>query len=431
MGEGVLTLGLPDAFLERDGQLFCEGVPLSRIGEEVGTPCYVYSETAIRRRYEALRAAFAGVPCRIFYSVKANGNVAVLRLLRSLGAGVDIVSLGELYRARRAGFAGSAIVFGGVGKTAQELEAGLEAGVLLFNVESEGELRRLSALAERRAVTAPVAIRVNPGMTIETHAYTQTAHYEAKFGVAWEDVESLYGLALRLGRVDPAGLAFHLGSQILSAEPYRQMLQRVVVLAEAVQRLGVRLRYLDMGGGFGVAHEGGPELDLGAVAGAAGAAAEALGVEILLEPGRWLIAPAGVLLARVLYAKRLGGRLYYVTDTGSNDLLRPSYYGAYHPIEAVRRAPATTLADIVGPVCETGDFLGRDRPMPALREGDFLAVGFAGGYGFVMSSNYNSRPRAAEVLVRGDAYRVVRRRESLEDLVALEEPGEPGSIQSL
>lgn len=425
MGEGVL-IGLPDIFFERDGELWCEGVSLSRIGREVGTPCYVYSETGIRRRYDALRSAFTGVPCRIFYSAKANANLAILRLLRSLGAGVDVVSQGELFRARCAGFQARDIVFGGVGKTAQELGAGLEAEILLFNVESEGELRRLSGLAAARGARAPVAIRVNPGMAVDTHAYTQTAHYETKFGVAWEDVEDLYRLALRLGSVDPLGIDFHLGSQILSPEPYRRALPRLMELAGRVARTGASLRYLDIGGGFGVPHDGGPELDLSAVAEAAGAAAKALDVEILLEPGRWLVAPAGVLLAGVLYAKRLGGRLYYVTDAGSNDLLRPSYYGAYHPIEAVRRGPATTVADIVGPVCETGDFLGRDRPMPALQEGDFLAVGFAGGYGFAMSSNYNARRRAAEVLVSADGYRVVRRRESLADLVALEEPCEAG-----
>lgn len=419
MGAGLLS-GASALFHERSGEIWCEGVPLSRIGEAVGTPCYVYSAGVLRERYRRLADAFRGTRHRVFYSVKANHNLGVLGVFRRLGAGADIVSGGELHRVRRAGFAGRDVVFGGVGKTPAELAAGLDAGVLLFNVESAGELRRLNASAESRGARAPIALRVNPGVTAETHAYTQTGHYATKFGVAWEEVEALYVEAAGLPGVDPIGIDVHIGSQILSPEPYRAAIGRVVELAERVRRRGIALRYLDVGGGFGVPYDGGAELDVGAVAAALGASASALDLECLLEPGRWLVAPAGVLLARVLDVKRLGERLYYVTDTGSNDFVRPSYYGAVHPIEPVRRAPVDSVADVVGPICETGDFLGRERRLPALREGDLLAVGFAGAYGFAMSSNYNSRPRAAEVIVDGDDWRIARRRETVEDLVAAE-----------
>lgn len=421
-GQGVRgSLDSEGIFQRRQGELWCEEVPLSRIAADVGTPCYVYSETAIRERYEAFRSAFAALEARVFYSVKANHNLEVLRLMRDLGAGVDVVSGGELYRARLAGFGGEDIIFGGVGKRDDELGDALSAGVSLVNVESEGELRRLNAVAAAGGVRAPVAVRVNPGVVSETHGYTQTGHYRTKFGVAWQDAERLYELAAGLGHVEPLGIDVHIGSQILSIEPYRQAIGRLAEVAAAVIRRGIPLRYFDIGGGFGLRHDGGPGLEPGAVADILREATAGLGVTHLLEPGRWLIAPAGALLARVLYVKRLGDRLYYVTDTGSNDFLRPSYYDAYHPIEPLRAGEgAAEVADVVGPICETGDFLGRERSLPRLAEGDLVAVGYAGAYGFVMSSNYNSRPRAAEVMVRGDAFRVVRRRETPADLVAAE-----------
>ncbi|UCC81483.1 MAG: diaminopimelate decarboxylase [Gemmatimonadota bacterium] len=413
--------GLPDCLHEREGELCCEGVRLSEIGTAVGTPCYVYSETAVRGRYAALAEAFVGAPCRVFYSVKANHNRALLRVFRELGAGADVVSLGELIRARRAGFAGADIVFGGVGKRVDELEAALAEDVFMVNVESESELRALSELAVARGATARVAVRVNPGIEAGGHAYTRTGHYKTKFGVAWEDAEALYELAARLDGIEPIGVDAHIGSQIFSTEPYRQVLQRLGELAGAIRARGIELRYLDIGGGFGVPHEGGAGIDLRAVGDAARAVTAEYKLTVLVEPGRWLVAPAGILLARVLYAKNLGDQRYYVTDTGSNDLVRPSYYSAHHPVEMVQRAPATEVADVVGPVCEAGDFLALGCEVPALREGDLLAVLYAGAYGFVMSSNYNSRPRAAEVLVSGDRYRVVRRRETIEELMAAEE----------
>lgn len=409
------------SFHERDGELCCEGVPLSRIADEVGTPCYVYSETAVRQRYEMFSTAFTGIESRVFYSVKANHNLALLRLVRELGAGADVVSVGELYRVQLSGFQGPDIVFGGVGKRMDELEAALTAEALIINVESEGELRQLNDVAGARGMQAPVAIRVNPGVEPDTHVYTQTGHYRTKFGVALEDAADLYDLAASLEHVEPVGIDAHIGSQILTAAPYREAIFRLADLARRVLKAGVGLRFFDIGGGYGLEQHGDAEFDLATLAEPLGEVASALGLTCLLEPGRWLVAPAGVLLASVLYTKRLGDRLYYVTDTGSNDFLRPSYYDAYHLIEPVRRRSGSTVADIVGPICETGDFLGRERSVPPLFEGDLIAVGYAGAYGFVMSSNYNSRLRAAEVMVRDDTFRVVRRRETLADLVAAEE----------
>ncbi len=409
------------AFRQRSDVLWCEDVPLPRIADEIGTPCYVYSETAIRQRYTAFTAAFAGLDARVFYSVKANHNLSLLRLIRSLGGGADVVSVGELYRAELSGFSGADIIFGGVGKRVDELESALDVGVLLINVESEGELRRLNDVAMEVGTRAPVSLRVNPGVEPDTHAYTQTGHYRTKFGIALEDAPDLYNLAASLEYIEPIGIDSHIGSQILSPAPYREAILRLADLARRIREDGIDIRYFDIGGGYGLQHDGDAQFDLATLAEPLGEVVADLGVTCLMEPGRWLVAPAGVLLARVLYTKRLGDKLYYVTDTGSNDFLRPSYYNAYHPIQPVRAREGSTVADIVGPVCETGDFLGRERSVPPLEEGDLIAVGFAGAYGFVMSSNYNSRPRAAEVMVRGDDYRVIRRRETLDDLVSAEQ----------
>ncbi len=409
-----------EATLVRDGELWCEDVRLAEIGDAVGTPCYVYSEHIIRSRFTSFASTFKDVDHRVFYSVKANHNLAVLETLRGLGAGADVVSVGELHRAKLAGFAGSDIVFGGVGKRNDELEAALAAEIFLVNVESESELCRLSEAAARQGTVARVGIRVNPGVEASTHSYTQTGHYGTKFGVAREDAVDVYARAAELSGIEPRGINAHIGSQILQPEPYQQTLQLLVDLVRDIRRRRLQVDYIDIGGGFGIRHDTGAGIDLDAVAHMAVEACSDIDVVLLFEPGRWLVAPAGILLTRVLYTKQLGDRVYCVTDTGSNDFMRPSYYSAHHPIEAVRDGPREVTADVVGPVCETGDFLGRDRKLPKLGEGDLLAVMYAGAYGLVMSSNYNSRPRAAEVLVAGSSYRVVRRRESLDDLVALE-----------
>lgn len=415
-----LSLAGPTGLQERNGELCCEDLRVADIAAALGTPCYVYSETAIRQRFEAFRAAFSSVPHRVFFSAKANHNLAILRLMRSLGAGVDVVSIGELYRAQRAGFTGEEIVFGGVGKRLDELDAAISVGVLLANVESEHELRTLDELAAARGVVVPVAVRVNPGVEVSTHSFTQTGHYKTKFGVAWEEAEALYDLAAAAEHLEPLGIDAHIGSQILSPEPYSLTLERLADVLQRLRRRGIQLTYLDIGGGFGVAHDGAAGLELRPIAEATARLTAEFDLTCLVEPGRWLVAPAGALVTRVLYRKRLGEQLYYVVDAGSNDFLRPSYYGATHPIQPVRCREPTLTADVVGPVCETGDFLGRSCRLPELAEGELLAVLYAGAYGSVMSSNYNSRPRAAEVIVSGGECRVVRRRESLDDLIALE-----------
>ena len=417
-GESGPALERVGGLREADGELWCEGVRLAEIAAAFGTPSFVYSEATIRQRYASFAAAFDQVPCRVCFSAKANHNLSILRLMRELGAGLDVVSLGELYRARQAGFAGPEIVFGGVGKRVDELEAALSAAVLMINVESEGEVRRLDRLAARLGVRAPLAVRVNPGVEAGKHSFTQTGHYKTKFGVAWEAAVGLYQLISDLANVEAVGIDAHIGSQILSAEPYQRTLLRLDALLADLGGRGIKLEYLDIGGGFGVAYEGEEEIDLASVATVAAQVCSKFDLTCIVEPGRWLIAPAGLLLTRVQYVKKLGEQTYCVTDAGSNDFLRPSYYGARHPIEAVRRGAPAIVADVVGPVCETGDFLGRDCSLPEIHEDDLLAVLYAGAYGAVMSSNYNSRPRAAEVLVDGAVAHLVRRREEVPELFA-------------
>lgn len=417
MGQGLLTAGFAPA--PPDGALACEGVPLETIARDVGTPVYVYSSGAIREQYARLERALAPVPHRIQYSVKANSNLALLALLRSLGAGVDIVSGGELYRARRAGFAGADIVFSGVGKTEAELREALAAGILLVNVESEGELRLLDRVAGAAGVSAPVALRVNPEVTVETpHHYTRTGSRGDKFGVPIDQALEVARLATTLPNTRLLGLDMHIGSQVSRVEPYRDGLLRLLELLDALRAGGAGdLRYLDIGGGLGVTYDAEDPIDVEAFAGAVLPGVAASGLTLLVEPGRFLVGNAGVLLTRVLYRKHGGGREFVITDAGMNDLLRPSHYNAYHRIQAVRPRGTGIRADIVGPVCESGDFFALDREVDDAQPGDLLAIRSAGAYGFTMSSNYNTRPRAAEVMVDGERYAVVTQRERYEDLV--------------
>ena len=418
MGEGVLATG----FTRVGGTLHCEGVPAERIARAAGTPTYVYSAGAIRTQFERLRDAFGDVPHSIHFSVKANSNLAVLSLLRGLGAGVDIVSGGELYRARQVGYAGRDIVFSGVGKTARELEEALDAGVLFVNAESEGELHLLDALAGRRGVRAPVALRVNPEVTVHTpHEYTRTGERGHKFGVAFDEAREVAAVAGRLPNLRLVGLDMHIGSQIARFEPYRTALDRMLALLDDVRADGAaEVEYLDIGGGLAVPYDGEDEADVESFAAGVKGAVAGAGVKLVLEPGRYLVANAGALLTRVLYRKRSGGKAYVVADAGMNDLVRPSHYQAFHRVDAVAPRGARVVADVVGPVCESGDFLALERELDDVAPGDLLAVHSAGAYGFVMASNYNSRPRAAEVLVDGERFAVVTERESYEDLVRRE-----------
>ncbi|MFN2399521.1 MAG: diaminopimelate decarboxylase [Gemmatimonadaceae bacterium] len=422
MGESVLTTG----FNQVDGTLSCEGVRLEAIAREVGTPAYVYSAGAIRAQYARLSEALDPHPHRIHYSVKANSNTAILALLRDLGAGVDIVSGGELFRVIRAGFTGNDIVFSGVGKTDDELCEALAARVLLINVESQGELERLAAIAKQMQVVAPVALRVNPEVSVETpHPYTRTGERGHKFGIPFDDTLAVARLALGLPSIKLVGLDMHIGSQISGVDAYENGIRRLLDLLAQTRAAGARdIRYIDIGGGLAVAYDDEAPADAKAFADAVLAHVAPTGLELILEPGRFVVGNAGVLLTRVVDRKRNGGRDCIIADAGMTDLLRPSHYNAYHRIEAVRPRGIRGVFDIVGPVCESGDFFALGREMEDVLPGELLAIHSSGAYGFVMASTYNSRPRIPEVLVDGDRVAVVSARERYEDLVR-QEPLEP------
>jgi len=418
VGEVVLTGG----FARVDGALWCDEVPLDALAREVGTPAYVYSARIIREQYRLLTGALGDLPHRLHYSVKANSNLAVLSLLRELGAGVDIVSGGELFRALTAGFSGADVVFSGVGKTEREMAEALGVGVLLINVESESELRVLDRVAGWLNTPAPVTLRVNPEVLVDTpHPYTRTGEKGMKFGIPWDEAVNVARLATELPNVRLIGLDMHLGSQIAQFGPYEVGIERLLALrAEIEGFLAEPLQYLDVGGGFAVTYDTERPVDVEHFAARLRSLIEPTGMRLILEPGRFLVGNAGVLLTTVLYRKRSGGKEYVIADAGMNDLLRPSHYQAYHRIEAVRETEGRSVVDVVGPVCESGDFLALDRDIENVGEGDVLAVQSAGAYGFVMASNYNSRPRPAEVLVDGDRYAIVTEREDYADLIRRE-----------
>jgi diaminopimelate decarboxylase len=418
VGESVLT----STFARVDGRLVCEGVPLSTVARAVGTPTYVYSANAVREQYARLSAALDGVPFRIHYSLKANSNLALLRLLRSLGSAADVVSGGELFRARRAGFEPHDIIFGGVGKTEREIADGIDAGVLLLNVESEDELRMVDRLGRERGVVVPVAIRVNPEITVETpHSYIRTGEKGHKFGVPYDEVRDVARVAASLPNVALRGLDMHVGSQLSRLDAYRHGIERVLELLSQLRSDGAKdLRYLDIGGGLAVTYDAEEPTDLERFAQIVVPAVRSTGLQLIVEPGRFMVGNAGVLISRVLYRKRSGGKKLLVVDAGMTDLLRPSHYNAYHRIEALEAVEGRSRVDVVGPVCESGDFLALDRELEDVRAGDLMAIHSAGAYGYVMSSNYNTRGRPAEVLVDGDRFALVTQRESYEHLVGPE-----------
>jgi diaminopimelate decarboxylase len=418
MGEGVLTSG----FTRTESGLACEGVPLERIAREVGTPAYVYSSAMVRDRFVRLDEALTGVPHRIHYTLKANSNAGLLRLLKELGAGVDVVSGGELYRALRLGFTGDDIVFGGVGKTDRELREAVRAGVKLVNAESLAEVRALDRIAGEEGTTARVGLRVNPEVTVDSsHRYIKTGERGAKFGIPFDEVLEVARIAASLPNVALHGLDMHIGSQLFRIDPYVDGVERLTGLLDAIRAEGVdTLKYLDIGGGLGVSYSDEVSPDLGRFAKALIKRIVPTGLTLLMEPGRFIVGNAGVLLTRVLYRKHSGGRDFLITDAGMTELIRPSHYDAYHRIESVRPNGQSMTADVVGPICESGDFLALGREMDDAAAGDLLAVHDVGAYGYVMASNYNTRPRGAEVLVEGDRFAVVTQRERYEDLVHLE-----------
>ncbi|MBM4187436.1 MAG: diaminopimelate decarboxylase [Gemmatimonadetes bacterium] len=398
------------------------GIAIDAIAADVGTPSYLYHAGAIRQRFQALGDAFAGRRIKIHYAVKANANLAILRLFRDMGAGADIVSGGELARARAAGFPNSDIVFSGVGKTTVELAEAIEAGIGSINIESAEELDVIERLVEGRSVTAPVrlGLRVNPGVGAETHPYIATGVSGIKFGIPVELVTALGQRISVNPRLRLVTLAVHLGSQLLDPEPIAQGAAVLADLVQALRGRGIRtIEALDVGGGLGIRYRDETPLDPVALATALAPHADRSGLALHLEPGRYLVGSAGVLVTKVLYRKSSGGKRFVVVDAGMNDLVRPSHYQAYHAIVETRRSPrGTIVADVVGPVCETGDFLALDRLVPDVQPGENLAILGAGAYGFVMASNYNTRPRPAEVLVDRGRYALIRPRETVAQLMA-------------
>lgn len=405
------------AFTYRDGQLHAEATPLAAIAARFGTPCYVYSRAALEARYDAFVAAFAGHRARVCYAVKANGNLAVLGILAARGAGFDIVSGGELARVLAAGGEPRRVVFSGACKLDEELRFALASGIACFNVESEVELHRLSGLALEAGREARVAIRLNPDVEAGGHRHISTGRREHKFGIALEDAGVLFERAASLPGIRVDGVACHIGSQMMALGPLAAALGQLADVVRRLQSEGVALVHVDAGGGLGIDHAGRTAPTPAEYAGVVLTALGDLGLEIVLEPGRAIAGPAGLLLTRVAYLKPGHDRKFALVDAAMNDLIRPALYDAWHDILPVTAgdAPDPEPVDVVGPVCETGDYLGRDRRLP-VRAGDLLAVADGGAYGFVMSSNYNARPRACEVMVDGAAARLVRRRETVEEL---------------
>lgn len=414
----TLPMLLPP-FSYRNQNLFVEDCDLEAIARREGTPLYVYSKQAILSRYQAYESGFGAFPHQICYAVKANSNLSILRLLAEAGAGFDIVSGGELFRVIQAGGVPGKVVFSGVGKTREEIDYALESGIHSFNCESEAELSLISSIAARLNKTARIALRVNPHVDAATHPYISTGLRDHKFGIDITEVEAVYQRALALPNLQLEGVSAHIGSQLLDTNPLLEALEALLALIARLRAAGVPITHLDIGGGLGVPYrEGQIEPIVADHLAAVCARCAGLGLTLMTEPGRSIVGPAGVLLTRVLYRKTTETKEFVIVDAAMNDLIRPALYQAHHDIVPLRKSfPGTFVADVVGPVCESGDFFARDREMAQCLPGDFLALVTAGAYGFVLSSNYNTRPRAAEVLVDGANWRVVRRRETYEDLI--------------
>jgi diaminopimelate decarboxylase len=413
----------PFHYPKNKSALHCEKVSLPSLAKKYGTPLYVYSAGQILDRYQLFSKAFAHRDHLICYSVKANSNLSILKLLAHCGSGFDIVSGGELQRILEVNKkAARRVVFSGVGKTAAEIDLALAAGILIFNVESESEVALLAERASKRRVRARVALRVNPDVFAQTHPYISTGLREHKFGIDIKAARPVYQEIKRSRYLDPVGISVHIGSQIQTAEPFGAALAGVAQLIRELEADGIQIKFVDAGGGLGIDYRSSafdPVAEMAKYAAAVERSLEGLQVRLLLEPGRFLIAQAGALLARVLVVKRNGSKTFVITDAGMNDLIRPALYQAHHEILPVTQNPAAqpAVVDIVGPVCETGDFFARDREIPEVKEGDLVAILDAGAYGMSLSSNYNTRPRPAEVLVEGKRARLIRRRETIRDLI--------------
>jgi len=409
----------PTCFQYQAGELLCDGTSLLAIAVRFGTPAYVYSQGTILHSYAEMQRALASIPCTICYSVKANSHLRILNMLRQAGAGFDVVSGGELARALRTGADPQTIVFSGVGKSRDEIDAGLGAGIMMFNVESAGELEVLEDRARTLGLRARISIRVNPDVEADTHPYISTGQMIHKFGVPKADAPELYRRAGRSPHLKVHGAACHIGSQILEVEPFWKALEEVLAITRQLAAEGISIEVLDLGGGFGISYNSEPPLDLTRLAEGLAERWRGVSMKLVVEPGRALVGNAGALLTRVLYVKQNQCKNFVVVDAGMNDLMRPSLYGSYHEIVPVVAGEAPRItADVVGPICESGDFLAQDREMPEVQPGELLAVLTAGAYGFVLSSNYNTRPRPAEILVDGAQAELIRARETAEDLMA-------------
>ena len=405
-------------FKYRDNVLHCEEVPVQEIAAQIGTPFYLYSHATLTRHFQVFNEAFEGVSKLICYSAKANTNLAILKLFADLGCGLDIVSGGELYRGLKAGFSPDRIVYSGVGKTVDEIDYALDSGILMFNVESLAELEQINRRAGKLKKRAPVSIRVNPDVDSKTHPYTATGLKKNKFGIASDVALDSYRVAGELEHLEIVGVDCHIGSQITEAEPFQAALKNLTALISELKSMGINIRYLDMGGGLGITYADETPPSLGEYAGAIISQLKDMQLQLVLEPGRVLVGNAGILVTEVLYRKSGEVKNFVIVDAGMNDLMRPTLYNAFHAIEPVVNSQKEgIIADVVGPICESGDFLALDRSIANVQSGDLMAVMSSGAYGFVMSSNYCSRPRVAEVMVKGDRFNVVKARENYEDLV--------------
>jgi diaminopimelate decarboxylase len=405
-------------FQYKGDELFAEEVAVKEIVAAVGSPVYIYSQATLERHFKAMDDAFASTPHTICYSVKANSNLAVLKTFINLGGGVDIVSGGELYRALQAGVDPKKVVYSGVGKRDDEIAFALESGILLFNVESEQELDRINEVAGRIGKKAGIAIRVNPDVDPETHPYITTGLKKAKFGINIERALEQYGRAKNLANLEILGIDCHIGSQLTKVSPFVDAIKKLKRLLAGVKDMGIDMKYLDLGGGLGIQYND-EEPPLPAAYGASILEeTKDLGLHLLFEPGRNLVGNAGILVGKCLFTKKGEEKNFVIVDTGMNDLARPALYGSFHGVQAVKKnQDGVIVGDIVGPICESGDFLVKDREFPNFKQDDLIAFMSAGAYGFTMSSNYNSRPRVAEVMVKGDKFEVIREREKLEDLI--------------
>lgn len=405
----------------RDGKLFAEEVSVTELAETYGTPLYIYSAATFRRHFEAFDSAFKGLDHLTCYSVKANSNLSVLKLLADMGAGMDVVSGGELFRALKAGVPAEKIVYSGVGKRAEEIRQALEAGILMFNVESLAELHKIDEVAGELGKTARISIRINPDVDPQTHPYISTGMKKNKFGLDIEHSLEAYKIAMELENIEPVGMDCHIGSQLTNIDPFLEALDKLLKFYDKLKEMGLEIKYLDLGGGLGISYDDEQPPHPTEFGEALAARLKDVPLKVILEPGRVIAGNAGIMVTEVVYTKSNPTKNFLIVDGAMNDLIRPSLYGSYHRIAEVEQNGRDAKEyDVVGPICESGDFLARDRELPAVEQGERIALFSAGAYGFTMASNYNTRPRACELIVDGDTVSVARKRETYEDLIANE-----------